>query len=1170
MKLKFKNGEIPQYLLKSFLVMRITLFFILISSAFAFSSNSYAQNAKLSLRLNNATVKEVLRSIEDQSEFIFFYQDQQIDLNRKVDILVEDKNIDEILNQLFAGTANTYIIRDRQVTIGKSQERLENKGLSVERVLEGAPQPHKKIISGTVKDSNGLTLPGVSVVILGTTTGVSTDNNGNFTLSNVPDNSTLKFSFVGMKSQVIKIENQTSLNVVLSAESYGIDEVVAIGYGTQKKKDVIGSISSVNADDIMRTGAPSFDSALQGIAAGVQINTESGVPGAPVSVLIRGLGSISLSRSPLWVVDGIPVINGATGPSYDGETAQNVFSMINPSDIENIEVLKDAAATSIYGSRGSNGVIIVTTKSGKKGETRVSVDIKSGVSQWAKQNIGLANSSQYMQIMDLARTNSNISGQYTPLSSLNQLDGVVATLTRDQGLATNTNWADVISRKGSFYDASVALKTGTEKGNSYLSLRYREENGNLKFNNLTTFSANVNLNYNITKSFTLGYKINASLTNNNRDKSSDGKSGAGGWAQITSNSLPWMPVYDPNGVNGFWNPLCSANALAGISPLDSESTLESLNLISSLNATWKLPLKGLSLQGLIGGNLMANKALSWRSAAIDVNGAIADESKYNTSVLNYNTYLNYDNKIGENHDINVVAGVENTRSISHTMSLEGTQLNGIYHEVGTPGLVTGCSLLGGESYLRGYFGRINYKLSDKYLIGASIRRDGISQFSPKNRWATFASGSLGWVISDEKFFKVDAISLLKLRGSYGQTGNTNVPNGITQDQYTIRPGGSNSLQGTPSTMLQNIGNSDIKWETTSTYDFGFDFGLFKNRINGSVAYYKQRISNLLLATALPLSAGIEGGTVSWENIGKMENKGFEFNVQAVVINKAVKWSVGGNLATNNNKVLALDRQSDANGVGILIYDQDGVNRRITKTGYGVQTWYMAESAGVDVQKGIPLIYEVKTNADGSTTHTGNIIPGTLDNVDANQMILKGKSQLPKIVGGFNTNVAFKNFDLNMVWSFALGNYIYNATRQSLLTPNRGVLQVSTELLTSSWQKPGDHAKLPQVVSQVEYLYDDQGNATTSPVPYGSDNTTPSSMYLEKGDYFRLRNLQLGYTFPGRMINKVSLQNLRIYVSGNNLLTITKFKGYDPEAGGFQLFNPLPQSKSFMLGMNVNF
>ena len=440
------------------------------------------------------------------------------------------------------------------------------------------------------------------------------------------------------------------------------EEVVAIGYGTQKKKDVIGSISTIKSEDIIRTGAPTFDAALQGMASGVQVTTASGVPGAPVSVLIRGLGSISLSRDPLWVIDGIPVIAGATGPNYDGETAQNVLSMINPADIENIQILKDAAATSIYGSRGSNGVIIVTTKSGQKGQAKISVDIKSGVSQWANKNIGLANNVQYIDIMDRARLNSGVPGEYTPQSSLDQIDGVTTGMTRAEALATNTNWADVISRKGSFYDASVALQQATEKGNSYLSLRYRKDNSNLRYNDLETFSANVNLNYNLSKSLSVGYRLNASISGNNRVKSSDGKAGAGGWAQVTSNSLPWMKVYDPNGLNGFWNPLSSANALAGISPVNVESSLGSLNLISSLNASWKLPVKGLSLQGVIGGNLLNTKALSYRGEGIRINGAIADEAKSNSSVLNYNTYLNYDNKVGEFSEINAVAGVENTRS----------------------------------------------------------------------------------------------------------------------------------------------------------------------------------------------------------------------------------------------------------------------------------------------------------------------------------------------------------------------------------------------------------------------------------------------------------------------------------------------------------------------------
>jgi TonB-linked SusC/RagA family outer membrane protein len=492
-----------------------------------------------------------------------------------------------------------------------------------------------------------------------------------------------------------------------------------------------------------------------------------------------------------------------------------------------------------------------------------------------------------------------------------------------------------------------------------------------------------------------------------------------------------------------------------------------------------------------------------------------------------------------------------------------------------PESVKGRSYLTNESYLRGFFGRANYKFMDRYIVGTSIRRDGISKFTPENRWATFLSGSAGWIISDEKFFNSKIINLLKLRGSFGQTGNTNIPSGITSDKYEVRTG---TNLGIPSTQLVSIGNSDIKWETTSTLDFGFDFGLLNNRINGSVAYYKQNVKDMLLAVALPYSAGIFGGNIIWQNIGDMQNQGIEFNVDAALLNKSFIWNVGLNFSTNKNQILSLDPESDANNVGIT-QAEPFEDRLITifKKGLPLGNWYMAESAGVDPERGIPMIYEVQVNEDGTTSHTGNIIPGTTTNLEENRMILKGKTSMPKFVGGFTNQFAYKNFDLNMNFSFATGHYIYNRLLQSTLTPNRGARALSNKLLSEAWQKPGDNAKWPRVVMNVQHFYDNEGNPSTDPITYGTEEKYISSMFLEKGDYLKLNNLSLGYTLPATVAAKIKMQSLRISLNVTNLFTLTSFSGYNPEvpldqasAASFVSYNSMPQARTYSLGLNINF
>ena len=1153
---------------KSLTIMRNVILFLLFGTLQTFASISYSQSTKITLTKENSTVQEVLSAIEQESEFIFTYNVNQINANRRVSVDFRDESITNILDKLFAKEHVRYAIDDRHIVLYKENASRSN----------GVQQAGRKITC-IVTDASGPVI-GANVMVKGTTIGTMTDTEGKAILENIPAKAELVVSFVGYLTQEISVKNQTSIQIVLKEDTKTLDEVVIVAYGTQKKRDVIGSMATLNSSDVMKLAPTSIESTLQGMASGVQVNTGDGVPGAPQQIKIRGIGSISSGTDPLWIIDGIPVQSHVIDNRIDGETNQSVLSMFNPNDIESIQVLKDAGATSIYGSRGSNGVILVTTKSGKKGALKVSADYKTGISNWAKSDIGYANNTEYISIMDKALTNVG-SGKYEVTNTIRNLDGATETMTQAEALQTNTNWADVMSRTGNFYEANLSASQGTEKGNSYTSLKWREDHGNLKFNNMKTMSANTNANYHIMNVFDLGYRLFASYTDNDRLKSGDGKAGAGGWAQVNSNALPWMKIYDPAGFNGYWNSRASVNPLASIDPVNAQSNLKTLNVLSSLTGTLHLPIKGLSIKGEYGLNYVADRARSWRSSALLINGAEAQEQKYETIVSNYNAFINYDVPINNANQLNLVAGIENTRQYTHVMNLKGNGLVGIYPEVGTPTTLSGNTGITDESYLRGYFARANYKLLDKYLVGASVRRDGISKFTSDNRWATFISGSLGWIISEEKFFKFEPISLLKLRGSYGQTGNINTPSNITSDSWG-QSTGVNTLVGENSTTLNSIGNSDTKWETTTSVDVGIDYGLFKNRINGSIAYYRKKVSDMLLAVSLPPSAGIHGGNRCWENIGDMRNEGFEFDINSTILNEK-DWTVtaGFNISTNSNKVLSLDPQSDANGTGLLLTGSAtygyGILRTITKKGLAYGTWYMAESAGVDAQKGIPMIYEVKTNEDGTTEHTGKIIPATNENMTNNRMILKGKTSMPKVLGGFNAYVKYKNFDMSMVWSFVTGNYIYNHLLQSSMTPNIGMLVLNTKLLTDSWEKSGDNAKYPQVTAGNLYFYDNDGNATQSGISYGSDNNTPTSQYLEKGDYLKLRNLTIGYNLPAAWVQRCHLGNVRIYISGNNLLTLTGFSGYDPElsidqttGSSVSSFYVMPSSRTLMAGINVNF
>ena len=1105
------------------------------------------------------TVANLIKEIENQTGFLLVYSEKAVDLTRKVNVSAKNEPALAVLEKAFAGTGivpkiegNTIVLSEKKA--GDDQNKIQ----------------------GTIVDENGEPVVGANVLVKGTRQGTFTDVDGRFEV-NAPAGAVLVCSSIGYQTLEVPVGSRKQLNLTLSSDTNFLSDVIVIGYGTAKKRDYIGSVSTVKAEDIERVVPTSMESALQGMATGVQVNSGVGVPGAPQQIKIRGVSSLSSGTDPLWIVDGIPVESGTMDTSYDGETGQSIIGMFNPGDIESIQILKDAAATAIYGSRGSNGVILVTTKSGKKGALRINVDVKGGLSQWAHSDIGLANTTEWMEIANAAMKNT-MGAAFDVSTTYSQLPEVVDVVTTAQAAQTNTNWIKEISRVGSFYETSVSFSQGSDRFTSYTSLKYRKDNGNLKWNEMETFAANTKLNWAVTPWMDLSYRIAATYTKNNRIKSSDGTNGAGGWAQINTNALPWYAVY--NAAGNYWNAKSSTNPVASMDPDNMLSTLETMNLISSLGATVRLPLEGLSLKGEWGANYINSDGLSWRSARIisTSDQSIAKENRNTILINNLSGYLSYDRNFGDIHEINAVAGVESMRRHGQYTALTGTGLVGQFKEVGTPNKLTGSSGMGGEVYLLGYFARANYKLLDRYIINASARRDGISKFSAANRWANFFSGGLGWIISEEPWFNSETINLLKLRGSVGQTGNTNIPAGVTTDKWEVVNENGNTLEGLNTSRLYSIGNENVKWETTTSYDAGIDFGLWNNRVNGSVAYYRQNVKDMLLAASLPVSAGIRGGNKGWMNIGDMYNHGIEFELFATLVQrKDFTWSAGFNLATNANKVTALDPDSDANHTGILNTGDASQVRTIIKTGLPYGTYYMAESAGVDAQKGIPMIYEVETKEDGTTVHTGKVIPATSQNIEKNKMILSGKSALPKVVGGFNTRVAWKNFDASAVFSFAFGQYVYSRLIQSTMTPNAGMLVLNKRLLTDSWKQAGDVTDVPQINAACYYFYDDEGNPSASPVLYGSENKTPTSRFLEKADYVKLRNLTIGYNFPLKNTRPGSIQNLRVYLSGGNLFTLTPFSGYDPEVnidqatgGAVETFTAMPSLRTYTFGVNFSF
>ena len=1058
----------------------------------------------------------------------------------------------------------------------------------------------EKTVEGKVTGAeDGQAVIGATVMQEGTTRGTITDVQGEFQME-APVGATIVVSFVGMEQHSFKVGEQDYYEIVLSAETEELDEVVVIGYGTRKKRDIIGSVSSVTSDELGRTPTASFTEALQGKAAGVQVSTSSGVPGAPTTVRIRGNSSISINTSPLWIIDGMPVYSGGGLERTIGSTGQDPMSMINMNDIESIQVLKDAEATSIYGSRGSNGVIIVTTKRGEQGRSTTSVNIKSGIIQLGKQpeEIGFANTREWLTLVDSARANSGLP-PFIPFDIYKFFkDDPLAEITREEAELVNIDWFDQILRTGYYQDINISSSRGTEKSSHYISLNYNNTEGNPMKNFFKRFSARANVDFNPLENLTMGSRINLTYTNNNRVQQQVGgatgnnSGGANaGFGNANRVALPWMPIYNPGHPSGYWNPMSGANLVASMDPDNHFDEVDAYRVLGNLFAEYNVPfIKGLRIRSEAGVDFIQNNSVFWVSDVIREDGSFAADRAVTRRGFNYNVYANYNRTFAENHSIALTFGSEWFQQNQYIRNAEGQDLTGTYQQLGSPSDILGIYAgLNREEYMWGYIGRGQYKFKEKYLAGFSLRRDASSRFDEDYRWETFPSFSLGWIISEESFFSgIQFVNFLKLRGSYGETGNKDIPPNVFQTILTNdledRYGDASLISG--GTRISNLGTPTLTWETTNSLDFGIDFGLLQNKINGSVAYYRQDITDLLLFSELPPSSGVSG---IWNNIGDMRNEGIEFSVNSVNVHNTgagFKWTTRFNITMSDDEVLSLTPRYDEEGLGV------NRGRTISKTGMNLWNYYINEWAGVDPERGVDMIYEIDYEhweETGETVKTGRIIPATQTNLGRNRIIMEGKTSQPKYFGGFDNTFEYKGFDLSIFFTFTGGHYIYDYEEQRTTSVQYGQVVLRDDLFGNTWVKPGDEARYPELRWNSEYDWGwninkpnpewtgdpDDPRATgywthtdnEEDVGIYNNETAAYSKYLYKGDYIRLRTLQLGYNFPFTVTEKLKLQKMRVYLSASNLwLWTLEYEGWDPESGGGQL--PIPRIYTF--GLNVTF
>ncbi|HEA31538.1 MAG TPA: TonB-dependent receptor [Leeuwenhoekiella sp.] len=984
----------------------------------------------------------------------------------------------------------------------------------------------QQTVTGTVSDNNG-PLPGANVIVKGTNNGTTTDFDGNYSLTNVGGDATLIFSYIGFNLQEIAVNNRTSIDVVLEENSTALEDVVVVGYGTQSRAAVTGAISSVDADEIASLPVATADQALQGRAAGVSV-VNSGSPGVAPSIQIRGLGTPN-NNSPLYVIDGI--ISDGIGD-------------LNPTDIESVQVLKDASTTAVYGSQGSNGVILVTTKKGSRsGVTQVTFDAYTGA-QFIDQRYDVLNTDQYIDyaraIADPAPTRIT-DPQYADI------------------LSNNVNYQDAIFRTGVIRNYNLGLSGGSENSNFRFSAGYLNQEGALIETEYERFNFRANSNFTLGK-LKFGETMGISFNVQNPERQSGGRS----LIEHAIKAAPYLPIYNSDNNGGFQGPNSSVDGQDAENPVRVQTLGEAINksvsIIGSVFGEYEI-VDGLTFRSQVGLDYSNFKNSNFIPSYNDDSlGAthffdFAQITK-NTGIyqsLTFTNSFNYKKTFADVHNLEFLL-LSEQQEIKNE-NINATSQNPISDEVNQLSL-TGAGLSSSSTeYNRiGYLGRLNYDYDLKYLLSASLRRDASSRFGPNNRWGWFPSVSLGWNISREGFMENTDFSNLKLRGSYGVTGNDKIGDYrysatlITDFIYPIAGGAADG------TTANGLPNPDLKWEETTMTNIGLDVGLFNEQLTLSLEYYRNKSDDLLINRPLSVSLGFNDPNIT-ENVGSVETKGFEMNLAYNDYEGDFTWSASLNMGTSKNEVLSLGTVAEINGGS---FENENLSR-IT-VGEPLYYFYGLRTDGI-YQNQADVDAVLTANPDQTIVQPGDIRfidtngDGTINADDRTKI----GNPYPDFTYGFNANANYKNFDLNVFISGIAGNDVYNTNIYDL----EGMLRLfnSGTAVLNRWTGPGTSNDVPRAVNS-------------------GQNLTASDRFIEDGSFTRLKNITLGYTIPSKFFDEY-LSKCRIYVSGQNLVTLTGYSGLDPEIGNSTVITntayeygidrgTYPQPKSFLFGLQLSF
>jgi TonB-linked SusC/RagA family outer membrane protein len=1019
----------------------------------------------------------------------------------------------------------------------------------------------QRTISGKVTDQKGVGIPNVSVVVKGTTTGTVTGSDGSYTITVPQAGKVLVFSAVDMATSEITIGTQGTVNATLVTSDKSLQEVVVVGYGTQRRRAVTSSISRLAGADVANIPVASVDKQLAGKAAGVNVTLGTGLVNATPTIRIRGYNSLNLSRDPLFVIDGVPAFSSG----FSSVANTNPMSDINPNDIESIEILKDGAATAIYGSRAANGVIMITTKKGRAGRSVVNYDMYVGSSK-AFRKPELLNGTEFVTISNEKLVNAGLTAD----AKMNNEN-------------TNTDWLDVIFRpSASVMNHSLSFSGGSDRTNFFMSLAYLTQEGIIQTNKAERYSVRGSVEHKVNKFVKLGNSINLSKTQDN-DQNNGGNALSGAMAAALR-SLPNVRVYNPDHPTGYNIQAPPANDALGS---DSNKRKIENNYVNIKYVLDKNKFNSdkyriinnafIEVSPITQITIRSQGSIDYQTGTdfqfldpIHGDGRSAGGSLFEQSLqrtrLVWQNFANYNQTFRNKHTVGLTAGMEVQRDISRFFNGQGTSVSDVFFA--QENLISGTYVnqFSGGSFSKGgfrsLFGRASYDFDSKYFLQLTMRRDGISSLSPEKRYGNFPGGSIGWRLSEESFFKNSSISKhlseVKLRGSYAVVGNQ-VGGFPYLSLYGPAPYGSVS-----GNAINLVGNPDLQWETNKKINVGADIGFLNNRFNLTVDYFKNKNDDLIFNDPTPASLGIPGNFIT-RNIANMENKGWEFSVNGNIIqSKAFTWNVNFNFTTQKNEVLAL---RDTTKEQVVAGPNNGTFN-ILRVGEPINGIYGYEYLGVNPVNGNPMWLK----ANGQRVQY-NIAAGTAAGLYAVQpdgtigaaSTLAGTdrkilgSPIPTYFGGFTNTFSWRGLELDLFFRFQGGNKVYNLTRQEVLF-SQGFVNNGKEIL-DRWTKPNQVTDVPKLW-------------------YGRDNQInlggqANSRFVEDGDFIRLQNVSLAYNFNKDAIQKISkgyINNVRIYVTGQNLAIWTKYKGIDPEnVSELGIDNSsVPQLKTYTFGVNLGF